>query len=666
MDIFLVLTVVLIIIIFTIVIFKRPCAEFFENAVDKLLKKSSVMYSNDGDEAAYYKSLENSNSLDLLIMNRCIEFKKEGIEKVIDVLKTQNRFFISNKYTTKYSEFSTIKDTIKNNMMSIYNITKQKLHGPIYLLITQYPVYTKTYKDMDRCVKTSLSVPNKNDFSPIIHETVEDCGEPETLIECEYYILMPAHKPFNGGVGEYNYKTWDEIKKNMEILLVGGNDNVLNVRSKNQQCFIKCGLIQTDGYTCASRNSVNDKPYNTIVYNSPSNNKQEKVLTDYANLYIINTNGINLLLGITIDPIIETGVNIEAISLPIQSTRDTVFGTDVTQINDHQENEFMNVNYEDFIKIQKEIEIQNKRLEVERQLYEMSDEQAKCYIMRYPDLKNKFGSDIARAKTHWVENGISEGRTKECTETLLRMVNGTTNGLTRERAAPSAKHIVDVYKTTGNGVYWIDLPTVGPTQVFCIMNPQCDGGGWMLAMKGSHGDIFKYNASYWNTPNTLNKANPSRLNANAKYDVFNHYKATDWLAGFPDVPSYKGDISRDAYDGFTWLERNAVGSSKTLLEVFSLNKRIDKSRDPRGLAKFNDKVWSSQSGFKWYGINYKGSRHSTRWGFTWNNEKDEKTNDVVSGIGTNLSSAGDHYESGNKKLGKKGLDRDIRFEFFVR
>ena len=70
MDIFLVLTVVLIIIIFTIVIFKRPCAEFFENAVDKLLKKSSVMYSNDGDEAAYYKSLENSNSLDLLIMNR--------------------------------------------------------------------------------------------------------------------------------------------------------------------------------------------------------------------------------------------------------------------------------------------------------------------------------------------------------------------------------------------------------------------------------------------------------------------------------------------------------------------------------------------------------------------------------------------------------------------
>lgn len=662
MDVFIILMIILIIVIFSIVIFKRPCAEFFQDAVDTLLKKSSILYSNTDDEKSYYESLNPFNN-DLLIMNRCIEFKKEGIEKVIQVLKTQNRFFISEKYTATYSDFTTIEETIKKNMLTLYDSSKRIFHGPIYLLITQYPIYTTTYQDMGQCMTINLSVPIENNFSPINREMVEECVEPQRLIECEYYILMPAHKSFNNGVGEYFYKTWSEIKKNMEILLVGGNNNVLNVRSKDQQCFIKCGNIQTDGYMCAARNSVNDKPYKSIVANSPTNNKQQKINVDYANLYVINTNGINILLGMTITPIIEKGVNIELINLPVSNIRDVTLDNDGSNIDDLQSSDFLNIDRAEYERLQQERKLQNERLELERALQEMSDEQASCYLMRYPDLRNAFGNDIMRGKTHWVDSGIREGRTKVCTDALLNMVRGTTNGLTRERAAPSAKHIVDVYKTINNGIYWIDLPTIGPTQVFCIMNPACDGGGWMLAMKGSNGNVFNYNSSYWSNSNTLNPTNPSRDNGNAKYEVFNHYKATDWFAGFPDVQHHTGDINRDVYNGFTWLEKNAVGSEKTLLEFFRSNVRLTKSRNPRDLRKFNGNVWSSQNGFQWYGMNYQGGHgHKSRWGFGWNNERDERTNDATGGIGTQHSSAGDHFGC----CGNRGLNRTMRFEFYVR
>jgi hypothetical protein len=655
---------VLIILIFTIVIFKKPCAEFFQGTVDILMEKSSILYSNKDDEKSYLESLNPINN-DLLIMNRCIEFKKEGMEKVIDIMRSQNRFFISQKYKIRYTDFNTVEETIKENILKLYdNSSKERsFYGPIYLLITQYPVYTNTTLDMDGCVVSTIDAPIDNIFKPIVQTVSDGCETPQTLIECEYYILMPSHKPFNGGVGEYAYKTWNEIKNNMEMLLMGKNNNILNPRSKNQQCYIKCGNIQTDGYVCGARNSVNDKPYKSVVFNTPKNNKEERIHVDYANLYIINTNGINLLLGKTISPIIETGVKIEAVELPVVNVRETAFGTDLSHINDNETDNLYGIDRAEYEKTQRELQIERERYEAQRKLEEMTDEQAQCYLMRYNDLRNAFGSDIGRAKTHWVENGIRENRTKECNDMLLQIINGATNGLTRERVAPSAKHIRDTYNTTRDGLYWIDLPVVGPTQVYCIMNPQCAGGGWMLAMKGVRGNTFHYDSNHWKTASTLNKVNPSRSEQNAKYDVFNHYKAIDWFAGFPDIPQHTGDISRSAYSGFTWVEHNAVGGRKTLLEVFSSNQRITKTRNPRALTKFNPSVWSSQNGFQFYGMNYQGGHgHKTRWGFGWNNESDERTNDVSGGIGTTWASAGDHYGC----CGNRASNRSMRFELYVR
>jgi hypothetical protein len=59
------------------------------------------------------------------------------------------------------------------------------------------------------------------------------------------------------------------------------------------------------------------------------------------------------------------------------------------------------------------------------------------------------------------------------------------DGSTYDRAAPSARYIKNMTGTNTNGVYWINLPTVGPTQIYCIMDSLVDGGGWMMALKSN-------------------------------------------------------------------------------------------------------------------------------------------------------------------------------------
>ena len=54
------------------------------------------------------------------------------------------------------------------------------------------------------------------------------------------------------------------------------------------------------------------------------------------------------------------------------------------------------------------------------------------------------------------------------------------DGSTSAKAASSARYIKNLTGTTTNGVYWINLPTAGPTQTYCIMDPAYDGGGWMM------------------------------------------------------------------------------------------------------------------------------------------------------------------------------------------
>ena len=68
-------------------------------------------------------------------------------------------------------------------------------------------------------------------------------------------------------------------------------------------------------------------------------------------------------------------------------------------------------------------------------------------------------------------------------------------GISASFAASSAQALTD-YGLTTNGLYWINLGNgQGPQQVFCLLDPAIDGGGWMVffsTTEGSTEDQYRY------------------------------------------------------------------------------------------------------------------------------------------------------------------------------
>lgn len=267
-------------------------------------------------------------------------------------------------------------------------------------------------------------------------------------------------------------------------------------------------------------------------------------------------------------------------------------------------------------------------------------------------------------------------------------------GLTAACAAPSAQAIKDRTGTNTNGVYWISVNGVA-TQIYSIMDSAMNGGGWMLAMKGANtGNTFGYSANYWTTSNTLNTASPApnwgSTNTDAKYEIFNSTLASDVMALFPDATP-GGAITGQNY-GYTWVEQMPTPSNtttisgasnsvdytgKTLLELFSDNTKIP-IRNPALTSPYSatGSVFSRQPGYKFFGYNYRSSSADSRyikkvrWGFGWNNEGDENSNDVTGGIGLDITtrtstqwSAGDIPECCQDST---GVNRQMKFEIYIK
>ena len=200
----------------------------------------------------------------------------------------------------------------------------------------------------------------------------------------------------------------------------------------------------------------------------------------------------------------------------------------------------------------------------------------------------------------------------------------------------------------------------------------------MLAMKGTRGTTFNFDSDYWTTTNTLNENETNRNDGDAKYHTFNHFKSRDWLAIFPDAPVNGGDVSGGYDGGWSWVQTSAVGNVRQSARDFYANPtQIRKlgngavytpatNPTPTNSSKFSSSIWSTQDGFQWYGINYtSNSSKSIRWGFAWNNEANEASNDVTGGIGLKYASysAGDAIECCQANL---GVNRSMRFEWYVR
>jgi len=249
------------------------------------------------------------------------------------------------------------------------------------------------------------------------------------------------------------------------------------------------------------------------------------------------------------------------------------------------------------------------------------------------------------------------------------------DGSTAAKAGDSAEQILTDYPSSQDGVYFINLPTVGPTPVYCIMDTNHDGGGWMMALKATRGTTFGYNANYWTTNNTLNSGATNRSNGDAKFDTFNYYPATNLLAIFPDI----GQGGSYSYGGnWVWLENGiyngaSASTATTLLNLFQGGEYF--IQDAKQFSGYGN-AWSSQRDVRFYGYNYTSNNDTrTRWGFGWNENGgglwpngNESSNDVAGGIGMRYR-GGYNYSAGDV-IGccqdSNGINRSARVEIYVK
>lgn len=278
--------------------------------------------------------------------------------------------------------------------------------------------------------------------------------------------------------------------------------------------------------------------------------------------------------------------------------------------------------------------------------------------------------------------------------------SGGIRGLSAGNPAASALDAKGSGATT-DGIYYINLPTVGVTPVYCIMNSGADGGGWMMAMKATTGTTFNFNATYWTTANTLTPADTTRNNADAKFDTMNYYPAKDIMALFPDITTNGGSLGSNPYSCWSWLENNFNGgSTSTLINFFNTAGTYANAgtpstgnyggkfiKDAKTFSGWQAGIFSSQADVRFYGFNYKniglsyGGNGNTRWGFGWNENGEglytspatmagggaSGSNDVWGGIG--MDAGGGNYSAGDVISccqDSTGINRSARVEIYIR
>lgn len=250
------------------------------------------------------------------------------------------------------------------------------------------------------------------------------------------------------------------------------------------------------------------------------------------------------------------------------------------------------------------------------------------------------------------------------------------DGSTQEKAATSAAAIKTIKPTSVDGVYWINLPSVGAKQIYCIMDSTYDGGGWMMAMKATRGTTFNFGATYWTQTNTLNETAFNITDGDAKFESFNRFAAKDLLAVWPDLSANSGCFNSPR--GHIWLENNfwQSGTRITLTNLFNTANETF-IRDANNFCGINQ--FSRQTDVRFYGFNYSNDQNlaRTRWGFGWNENGGglwpnggQGSDDVSGGIGMTGTQQGQVNYSAGDFIGccqnVTGFNRSARVEIYVR
>lgn len=99
------------------------------------------------------------------------------------------------------------------------------------------------------------------------------------------------------------------------------------------------------------------------------------------------------------------------------------------------------------------------------------------------------------------------------------------DGSSSSRAAPDANYLFNAGITTSNA-YWINLPQLGPTQVYCDMTT--DGGRWMMmGYLGSIVGVGNVNQAVFSTFGTLAATRASNQSSFSRFDIAKAYSGTD-------------------------------------------------------------------------------------------------------------------------------------------
>ncbi len=221
--------------------------------------------------------------------------------------------------------------------------------------------------------------------------------------------------------------------------------------------------------------------------------------------------------------------------------------------------------------------------------------------------------------------------------------------------AQSPQEIYNLYGTTSDGTYYLNVGGVS-TQVYLLMNQSnSDGGGWILLMKGVKGtsnfgyssDKFSSNTTTLNTNSLTND-----VTTDAKFSAYNSLSIKKILAVFKD-PTYgtisnQGDIANNAFGGHVWLE--TLPSSATAFSTLDTARNISTNtytntrytiyRESNSSSA--TQVFAYEWGVAYYGFKQGAcSGKEVRWGVGWNNESDWSSCDAYAGIGLASHSPGD-------------------------
>jgi hypothetical protein len=310
-------------------------------------------------------------------------------------------------------------------------------------------------------------------------------------------------------------------------------------------------------------------------------------------------------------------------------------------------------------------------------------------------LKYQYPSGGAMARQAYTSDYMYVERVYDEYNITLKSTKGSApTGLTVDSPGVSAEQLKADWGYNTDGVYFILVNGVS-TPIFCIMNSAINGGGWMMAMKATRGTTFNFDASFWETNNTLNPTQTNRNDGDAKFNTYNFSQSKDLLALWPDI-GQGGSISVSGYP-WIWLQNNYNGGTRqTLLSFFQTagfrsgqaqtfggNGRF--IQDAKTFSGWASGVFSSQVDIRFYGFNYQAYNSvngfaRVRWGFGWNENGDQLypsvnnpapgSNDVSGGIGMHTSfgatggySAGDHI---NCCQDTTGINRSARVEIYVR